>query len=74
MASILTTGGTSAYVLRFEPSEVSLVKNLLVCIADVLLNAYLLCAALFTALWLRDQGIGRCAVIGCLAILTTKTL
>lgn len=62
------------YFFRFARADFHLINNLLVPIAGFLVNAYLLYAAFFSALWSSDLPTGRSVVIGCLVILVAEVL
>jgi len=62
------------YFFRFARREFSLVNNLLVPAVGFLVNAYLLYAAFFSALWASDLPTGRSVVIGCLLILVIEVV
>jgi len=59
----------AVYFFRFARQDFSLFTNLLVPIVGFFVNAYLLYAAFFSALWLSDLPTGRSVVIGSLVIL-----
>jgi amino acid transporter len=60
------------YFFRFARADFHLFNNLFVPIAGFLVNAYLLYAAFFSALWSSDLPTGRSVVIGCLVILVVE--
>jgi amino acid transporter len=60
------------YFFRFARRDFSLFKNLLVPLVGFFVNAYLLYAAFFLALWSSDLPTGRSVVVGCLAILAVE--
>jgi len=60
------------YFFRFARGDFHLVKNLLIPIIGFLINAYLLCAAFFSALWSSDLPTGRSVVVGCLLIFAVE--
>jgi hypothetical protein len=62
----------AVYFFRFARSQFSLIKNLLVPIAGVAVNVYLLDAAFFSSLWFNTSPTGRSVVIGSLAILMVE--
>jgi amino acid transporter len=62
------------YFFRFARSDFHLFNNLLVPIAGFLVNAYLLYAAFFSALWSSELPTGRSVVIGCLVILVAEVV
>jgi amino acid transporter len=53
----------AVYFLRFASLEFSLLKNLLIPVAGFAINAYLLYAAFFSALWSSELPTGRSVVI-----------
>ena len=64
----------AVYFFRFARADFHLINNLLVPIAGFLVNAYLLYAAFFSALWSSDLPTGRSVVVGCLVILVAEVL
>jgi amino acid transporter len=60
------------YFFRFARQDFSLFSNLLVPIVGFFVNAYLLYAAFFSALWSSDLPTGRSVVVGCLIILAVE--
>jgi len=62
------------YFFRFARPDFHLVNNLLVPVVGFLVNAYLLYAAFFSALWSSDLPTGRSVVIGCLVILVAEVV
>jgi amino acid transporter len=62
------------YFFRFAREDFRFVKNLLVPAVGFLVNAYLLYAAFFSALWASDLPTGRSVVIGCLIFLVIETV
>jgi len=57
------------YFWRYARRDFRVIANLLVPIAGVLLNAYLIYAAFFSALWAGDWRTGKSVVLGCVALL-----
>jgi amino acid transporter len=62
----------AAYFVRFARSSFSVLRNLLVPIAGFALNAYLIYAAFFSALWSGDFRTGKSVVVGCVALLAAE--
>jgi putrescine importer len=62
----------TAYFFRLARSSFSVLRNLLVPIAGFALNAYLIYAAFFSALWSSDLRMGKSVVVGCVALLATE--
>jgi amino acid transporter len=62
----------AVYFFRFARQDFSLFSNLLVPILGFFVNAYLLYAAFFSALWSSDLPTGRSVVVGCLLILAVE--
>jgi amino acid transporter len=62
----------AAYFFRFARTEFSLLNKLLVPIVGFAVNAYLICAAFFSALWSSDLRTGKSVVIGCVALLIVE--
>jgi amino acid transporter len=60
------------YFFRFARQDFHLFKNLLVPVVGFFVNAYLLYAAFFLALWSSDLPTGRSVVVGCLVILAVE--
>jgi amino acid transporter len=62
----------AVYFFRFARRDFKLVNNLLVPAVGFLVNAYLLYAAFFSALWSSDLPTGRSVVVGCLLVLAVE--
>jgi hypothetical protein len=62
------------YSYRFWRTEFSFLKNVLVPVAGFALNAYLLRAAFFSALWSTDVRMGKSVVVGCIALLAAEII
>lgn len=62
----------AVYFFRFARQDFSLLTNLLVPIVGFFVNAYLLYAAFFSALWSSDQPTGRSVVVGSVVILAVE--
>lgn len=62
------------YFYRFARPEFRLVDNVLIPLAGFLINAYLLYAAFFSALWSNPSPTGRSVVIGCLMLLGIEVI
>lgn len=62
------------YFRRTLPEEFNVVRNLLVPIAGIFLNLYLIYAAFFSALWAAPFRTGRSVVVICLALLALLLL
>jgi len=62
----------AVYFFRFARHEFNLFSNLLVPIVGLLVNAYVLYASFFSALWSSDLPTGRSVVVGCLVILAVE--
>jgi amino acid transporter len=62
----------AVYFFRFARQDFNLFSNLLVPIVGFFVNAYLLYAAFFSALWSSDLPTGRSVVVGCLVILAIE--
>ncbi|MGH9615805.1 MAG: APC family permease [Acidobacteriaceae bacterium] len=62
------------YFLRIERAHFSVIRNLLVPIAGVLLNLYLIYAAFFSSLWPTPIRTGKSIVIVCLALFALQLL
>jgi amino acid transporter len=62
----------AVYFFRFARQDFSLFTNLLVPVVGFFVNAYLLYAAFFSALWSSDLPTGRSVVIGSLVILAVE--
>lgn len=62
------------YFWRYARGQFHIVRNLLVPIAGVVLNGYLIYAAFFSALWSGDFRTGKSVVIACLALLAVQLL
>jgi amino acid transporter len=62
----------AVYFFRFARQDFSLLSNLLVPLVGFFVNAYLLYAAFFLALWSSDLPTGRSVVVGCLVILAIE--
>jgi amino acid transporter len=60
------------YFFRFARRDFSLLNNLLVPIVGFFVNAYLLYAAFFSALWSSDLPTGHSVVVGCVVILAVE--
>lgn len=60
------------YFFRFARQDFRIVNNLLVPAIGFLVNAYLLYAAFFSALWSSDLPTGRSVVVGCLVVLAVE--
>jgi amino acid transporter len=60
------------YFFRFARQDFNLFSNLLVPIVGFLVNAYLLYASFFSALWSSDLPTGHSVVVGCLVILAIE--
>ncbi len=60
------------YFFRFARRDFKLMNNLLVPVIGFLVNAYLLYAAFFSALWSSDLPTGRSVVVGCLLVLVIE--
>jgi amino acid transporter len=60
------------YFFRFAREDFRLFSNLLVPLVGFFVNAYLLYAAFFSALWSSDLPTGRSVVVGCLVILAIE--
>lgn len=59
----------AVYFFRFARRDFRFIKNLLVPAVGFLVNAYLLYAGFFSALWGSDLPTGRSVVVGCLIVL-----
>jgi hypothetical protein len=62
----------AVYFFRFARRDFGFVNNLLVPAVGFLVNAYLLYAAFFLALWSSDLPTGRSVVVGCLLVLVVE--
>ncbi len=62
----------AVYFFRSARQDFRLVSNLLVPALGFLVNAYLLYAAFFSALWSSDLPTGRSVVVGCLLVLAVE--
>src|SRR5712671_2483206 len=62
------------YFFRFARRDFSLFSNLLVPIVGFFVNAYLLYAAFFSALWSSDLPTGRSVVVGCVLVLAFEVV
>jgi len=62
----------AVYFFRFARQDFNLFSNLLVPMVGFFVNAYLLYAAFFSALWSSDLPTGRSVVVGCLVILAVE--
>jgi len=62
----------AVYFFRFARQDFNLFSNLLVPMVGFFVNAYLLYAAFFFALWSSDLPTGRSVVVGCLVILAVE--
>jgi amino acid transporter len=62
------------YFFRFARKDFSFVNNLLVPAIGFVVNAYLLYAAFFSALWSSDLPTGRSVVVGCLIVLIVEVV
>jgi amino acid transporter len=62
------------YFFRFARGDFSLFSNLLVPIVGFFVNAYLLYAAFFSALWSSELPTGRSVVVGCIAVLIVEVV
>jgi putrescine importer len=62
------------YFYRFARSEFTVARNVLLPFAGLLLNAYLLYAAFFSALWSMDMRKGKSIVLACVALLIVEVL
>ena len=62
------------YFSRLARRDFGVVKNLLLPLAGLALNAYLLYAAFFSTLWSSDFRMGKSVVIGCLALLGAEVV
>jgi len=62
------------YFWRRARDQFRLITNLLVPLAGLLLNAYLIYAAFFSALWEGDWRTGKSVVIVCVALLSMQVL
>ena len=60
------------YFFRFAREHFNLFSNLLVPVVGILVNAYVLYAAFFSALWSSDLPTGRSVVVGCVIILAIE--
>lgn len=60
------------YFFRFAREDFKFTTNLLVPVVGFLVNAYLLYAAFFSALWSSDLPTGRSVVVGCLLVLVIE--
>ena len=60
------------YFFRFARQDFKFMNNLLVPAVGFLVNAYLLYAAFFSALWSSDLPTGRSVVVGCLLVLVIE--
>jgi hypothetical protein len=60
------------YFFRFARQDFNLFSNLLVPIVGFSVNAYVLYASFFSALWSSDLPTGRSVVVGCLLILAVE--
>lgn len=59
---------------RFARDQFSFLKNLLVPLAGVMLNAYLIYAAFFSNLWSASWRAGKSVVVVCVALLTVEMI
>src|SRR5579862_3527076 len=64
----------AVYFFRFVRGDFNVLTNLVVPVVGVLVNAYLLYAAFFVALWSSNLPIGRSIVIACVGILAIQIL
>jgi len=62
------------YFFRFARRDFHVFNNLLIPIIGVFVNAYLLYAAFFSALWSSGLPTGRSVVVGCLVILAVEII
>lgn len=62
------------FFFRFARNQFSVVKNFLIPTAGVLLNAYLVYAGFFSALWAGSMRTGKSVVIGCVSLLAVQII
>ncbi len=62
----------ACYFFRFARNEFRVVSNLLVPFAGIVINAYLIYAAFFSALWSSDMRIGKSVVLGSIGVLIAE--